>query len=262
MVGTREALPMAVLLGGVVSGSGRRPWALVIDGVLILTACLLTVTLLLIVETPTWTTALVTVLVLGAAVAALAAQHTRTGQTPGHTWLGLRTVDRTTALPPRLRRWRSEEVFVADLRAGRDPLRLQPTSGTTTTGTAETGRWQDMGESRRHVARLTIDDGTTFMLTGPTVIGRDPVAPAGSSWEVQAVPDLTRTIAKNHALLEPDAEGVWVTDLGSATGTTVMSRDGRRERIARGARAQAPHGGRVAVGSRLALVASGTEGPR
>lgn len=148
---------------------------------------------------------------------------------------------------------------MADLRAGRDPLRLQPTSGTTTTGTAETGRWQDLGESRRHVVRLTIDDGTTFMLTGPTVIGRDPVVPAGASWDVQAVPDLTRTISKNHALLEPDAEGVWVTDLGSSNGTTVLSRDGRRQPVARGARVQAPPGGRVAVGSRLVLVSSGTE---
>ncbi len=258
VTGTRAALPATVLLGGVVPDSGRRAWARVIDGALALAACVLTVTVLAMIGSPLWATALITLAVLALTAAALVARHGRTGQTPGLRWLRLRTVERATALPPRLGR-AAGGIVVADLRAGRDPLRLVPTVGAPTTTVPETGRWHDLGESRRHVARLTIDDGTTFTVTGPTVLGRDPVPPAGSSWEVQAVPDLTRTISKNHILLEPDADGVWVTDLGSRNGTTVLTRDGGRHRVTRGARARAPLGGRVAVGSRLVLVTTGTE---
>lgn len=259
VTGSRDALPAVVLLEGTVSGSGRRPAAHAIDGAIIVTFSILVAVGGWIAGWPTWTTVLVTLATLIATPSLLLVQHSRTGQTPGLRWLGLRTVERATALPPRLRRRAPGGILVADLRAGRDPLRLRPTLGAPTTAVAETGRWHDLGESPRHVARLTIDDGTTFSITGPTVIGRDPVPPAGSPWEVHAIPDLTRTVSKNHALLEPDAEGVWVTDLGSTNGTTVLSRDGRRQPVARGARTQAPPGGRVAVGSRLVLVSSGTE---
>lgn len=262
VAGTRDALPATVLLEGTVSGSGRRAAAHAIDAVIVLTVGVVIGMITWIAGWPTWTTVLVTLAALVIAPSLLLTQHSRTGQTPGLRWLRLRTVERTTALPPRLRRRAPGGILVADLRAGRDPLRLRPMLGAPTTAVAETGRWHDLGESPRHVARLTIDDGTTFSITGPTVIGRDPVPPAGSPWEVHAIPDLTRTVSKNHALLEPDAEGVWVTDLGSTNGTTVLSRDGRRQPVARGARTQAPPGGRVAVGSRLVLVTSGTEEPR
>lgn len=262
VAGTRDALPEAVLLGGVVSGSGRRALAHGIDAGLVIAATALAVVATRVAGWPTWTTVLTALTVLVAITLACAVQHTRSGQTAGLRWLRLRTVDRVTALPPRLGRWSSQKTVVADLRAGRDPLRLVPTVGEPTATAAEIGRWHDMGESRRHVARLTIDDGTTFAVTGPTVIGRDPIPPAGSSWEVQAIPDLTRTVAKNHALLEPDADGVWVTDLGSTNGTTVLAGDGRRQAVTRGARVQAQPGGRVAVGSRLVLVTTGTEDVR
>lgn len=261
VAGTRSALPESVLLGGVVSGSGRHAWAHVIDAGLVLAAGLLVVVVLWVVGSPTWATVLVTLAILVAATTVVTTQLTRTGRTPGLRCLGLRAVERATALPPRLHRRAPGGILVADLRAGRDPLRLQPTVGEPTSAVPETGRWQDLGESRRHAARLTIDDGTTFSVTGPTVIGRDPVPPAGSSWEVHAVPDLTRTISKNHVLLEPDADGVWVTDLGSMNGTTVIARDGGRQQVTRGARAQARPGGRIAVGSRLVLVSTGSEEP-
>ncbi len=262
ITGTRDALPATILLEGTVSGSGRRMAAHAIDAVIVLTVGIVIGAIAWIAGWPTWTTVLVIVAALIITPGLLLAQHTRTGQTPGLGWRGLRVVDRATALPPRLGRRAPGGTLVADLRAGRDPLRLRPTLGSPTAAVTETGRWHDLGESPRHLARLTIDDGTTFSITGPTVIGRDPVPPAGSAWEVHAVPDLTRTVSKNHALLEPDAEGVWVTDLGSTNGTTVLSRDGRRQPVARGARTQAPPGGRVAVGSRLVLVTSGTEEPR
>lgn len=258
VAGTRAALPASVVLGRIVPDHGRRAWAHVIDASLALVAGIVVAVLLWALGSPAWATVPVTLAVLVLAAAALVAQLSRTGQTPGLRWLQLRTVRRADALPFRPGR-SAGGVVVADLRAGRDPLRLQPTVGAPTAAVAETGRWHDLGESRRHVARLTIDDGTTFTVTGPTVLGRDPVPPAGSSWEVQAVPDLTRTISKNHVLLEPDVDGVWVTDLGSRNGTTVLTRDGGRQTVARGARARAPLGGRIAVGSRLVLVSTGTE---
>ena len=257
VTGTRAALPAAVLLDGVVPVEGRRVWAHLIDAALVTVAGLVTIAVANLAGLTMWSAALLGALVAVGVLTAVLLRFTGVGRTPGLRALGLRVVDGGTALPPRLTR--SPAALVADLRAGRDPLRLQPTQ-TVTSATSETGRWQDLGETRRHVVRLTIDDGTTFTITGPTLIGRDPVPPAGSVWEVHAIPDLTRTIAKNHALVEPQgADGVWVTDLGSGNGTTGLPVGGPRQPVAKGARVAVPTGGRIAVGSRLLLVAAEKE---
>ncbi len=260
-VGTLAPLPETVLLEATVPASGRRPWAHVIDGVLALVAGCLGALLVLLLGVSGVAAAILGTVVALVVVGAMLASLTRVGRTPGLRCLGLRVVDRSTALPPRPGRRSPGGVLAADLRRGRDPLRLQPAGATSSATTSETGRWHDLGEARRSVVRLTVDDGTTFTLSEPTLVGRDPVPPAGSSWEVHAIPDLTRTIARNHALLEPDADGVQVTDLGSTKGTTVITSDGRRRPVAHGDRVAAPSGGRIAVGARLVLVTT-EEGQR
>lgn len=247
--------PIAVLTAGIVPAPDRRPWAHLIDSALATLAGVATLVAVVVMGLPAWLAALLAVVALIAVILVLASRLTRVGQTPGCRWLGLRVVDDTTGLPQHFGR-ANGGALVADLREGRDPLRLQPTPTTSTTPTAETGRWQDLGESRRVAATLTIDDGTTFSLTTTTLIGRDPVPPEGSDWETHAIPDLTRTISKNHAVLEPDAAGLWVTDLGSTNGTTVMA-GGRRQLLDERSRVLVPHGARVAVGSRLVLVTQG-----
>jgi len=90
-------------------------------------------------------------------------------------------------------------------------------------------------------AALVLDTGETVaVVTTPTLVGRNPQAPAGETWATVVVPDRTRSVSKTHAELYPDPSGLWVVDRGSTNGT-VVSAPGQRPRIvAAGARVRVP----------------------
>lgn len=71
---------------------------------------------------------------------------------------------------------------------------------------------------------LRADDGTTYLLSRKTVIGRRPSAPllAPTAIPVQ-IADPDKTLSKTHALLELGHDSVWVTDLGSTNGSEIAA---------------------------------------
>ena len=68
--------------------------------------------------------------------------------------------------------------------------------------------------------RLSFGDGTSRLVDAPLVLGRRPVAPASHPTAVALpIADPRRSMSKSHALIEVDADGLWLTDLGSTNGT-------------------------------------------
>jgi hypothetical protein len=166
-------------------------------------------------------------------LAAVAAVLRATGRTPGRLMTGLRTVDALSGLPPRssalvaVLTGRNASVVTADLRSGRDPIRprletvvapadldaepvLLPTAPTAPSPTDAAA------------ARLVLESGDELLVDGPILVGRAP-EPVRGVTRLQALPDLTRGIAKTHLLVDWSNGLLWVTDLGSPGGTTVRS---------------------------------------
>ncbi|WP_157432107.1 FHA domain-containing protein [Agromyces italicus] len=69
--------------------------------------------------------------------------------------------------------------------------------------------------------RLVAASGAEIVIDGVLVLGRDPLATAGSKARAVAIDDPTRTVSKTHAVIEPAEEGVRVTDLRSTNGSRV-----------------------------------------
>ncbi|MBK8447640.1 MAG: FHA domain-containing protein [Micropruina sp.] len=162
-----------------------------------------------------WTSAGVLVILVAAA---LIADLCRTGRTPGRRLLGVRTVAAATGLPPTLREVVRRQLSTADLRAGRDPLRLVPAGARPLEPAGWTG-WRQSAADGTGQWQLLLDNGVQVALTGSSLVGRDPTNEPGQSHQLLAVPDLTRSISRVHALLEPDADCVWLTDTGATNGT-------------------------------------------
>ena len=107
---------------------------------------------------------------------------------------------------------------------------------------------------------LVLPDGTSFVVGGPTLVGRDPQA-AEPGWALLPVRDPKRSVSKTHAALDVDGGGLWVTDRGSTNGT-VVSEPGRPPRVVeRGARARVPVGAALHLGElRFAVREAAREG--
>jgi pSer/pThr/pTyr-binding forkhead associated (FHA) protein len=94
---------------------------------------------------------------------------------------------------------------------------------------------------------LVLPDGTSVVVAGPTLVGRDPHA-GGPGWALVPVQDPRRSVSKTHAELDVDGSGLWVTDRGSTNGT-VVSEPGRPPRLVEpGARARVPLGAALHLG--------------
>ena len=209
--------------GVVPADAGRRLLALLGEGSVTL-APLLVVPLLGVTRLPAgWAWTVGCLGVLGVA-AALVGDLTRTGRTPMRRLLGLRTVATDDEFPPSLAELVGRRVLTADLRAGRDPLLLVPDRARPplpvtrvvwpTPRPAATGSW-----------RLQLDDGRQFAITRPTLVGRDPsVEDAdGADRALIAIVDLTRSVSRVHALIEPGDDCLWLTDAGTTNGTRAAS---------------------------------------
>ena len=96
---------------------------------------------------------------------------------------------------------------------------------------------------------LTLSDGMTFAVTGATVIGRRPTPPAlHADAATLALPDPQRMLSKTHALIEVEADAIWVTDLDSTNGTDIISGDGTARTIAPHERCRVLSGQTVSFG--------------
>lgn len=74
--------------------------------------------------------------------------------------------------------------------------------------------------------QLRFSDGARQELTGPVVLGRNPVSPPGVAAKLLSLNDPHRSVSKTHALLELRDGMPWLTDLHSSNGTTVTNEVG------------------------------------
>ncbi|RRD52407.1 FHA domain-containing protein [Buchananella hordeovulneris] len=104
--------------------------------------------------------------------------------------------------------------------ADSDSLPLPPGGGPTPEGQlAPSAPGQ---EGKRLV--LTMPAGQQIVVDGMVIIGRRPSPPAGlSPKHLVAIPDETRTLSKQHVVLNWDGGVIHVRDLGSTNGTTVQT---------------------------------------
>jgi len=184
-------------------------------------------------------------LLAAVAVAGVVAGLRRTGQGVGQRWLGLRVVDRDTALPGSPRALAARRCVTVDLRRGRDPLCVTPRPRPAGTSAAEA--WVRHGRSG--VPVLVADDGSRWPITAPTLIGRKASDPTGR-YRTVTIPDVSKTLSRNHAVLEPGPGGLVVTDVGSANGTGVYQ-GGHLVLIDRDQPVTVPPGTRLGLGTRV-----------
>lgn len=202
-----------------------------------------------------------------AAAAALAGDLTRTGRTPVRRLLGLRTVALDGELPPGPAALLGRRVVTADLRAGRDPLLIVPGPPQPRTRGPRTAEprpgWRPPVTPASGTWRLELDDGGEFELTRSTLLGRDPRHSDGDAHALLAIPDLSRSISRVHALVEPAGDCLWLTDVGATNGTRAASPSASGgtviERWLRpGERAAVRAGGTIHLGDRVLRVTRST----
>ncbi|KFF58867.1 hypothetical protein JF66_15260 [Cryobacterium sp. MLB-32] len=269
------------MLGGVVTASAaRRNWAHVIDGAPIV--ALSTLALVTLAATADSGHSASALLWLGALALLVAVQSLLLGwfgRTAGRSLLQLRTVDDLTGTPAGLSALSpARTTLTADLRRGRDPQ----TSARTALDTAELGhgtpagvipavpdvRRADARRPRRAKPAETNDGYAPEEVTAPSVlivldneqilqvdesllIGRRPENRADATVHpLFAWTDLSRTLSKTHALLTWSGTLLWVTDFGSANGTTLVTPHGERRVLIPGMPTAATPGWRVELGDR------------
>lgn len=135
--------------------------------------------------------------------------RTHLGTSPGHLLLGLRAVDPVMGLPGRL-----PGFHAVDIRRGQDPLRPRPRPIAL-----------DTTAPKRPPVDVTLiaslDDGSSYRLDMPCVIGRDPrVAPP---YHCLAVTDISRTISRTHLMLWSESGLLSLSDMGSRGGTAIVA---------------------------------------
>lgn len=160
-------------------------------------------------------------ILLGVGVAAWEmAEFLRTGRSAGHQVTGLRTVDKTTGMPGTLAAVLARRCVAADLRVGRDPLRLVPLPLPRIAPIPP----PPPPPARPGVFTVVADDGSRFAIASPTLVGRGAHDPSGR-YACVTIPDVSKTLSRNHALLEPAPDGLRVTDVGSGNGSAIVDGD-------------------------------------
>ncbi len=249
-MGDRSPLPAEALLGGVVPAAGRRrAGAVALDVVVVLLVLAVGTGVARLAGAGPGTALAMGGVLAAAAAVALVTALVRRGRGVGHRALRLRTVDRRTALPADAVALLTGHGLTADLARGRDPMRIVPAPSTPLPGA--TDPWLAASDEGRPAGVVLVgDDGFTLAVLAPTLIGRNPVDRTGAH-QLAGVPDLSRTISRNHALLEPEGSTLWVTDLGSANGTAVAVPGETFTVLAAQARTAGPVGARLALGDRV-----------
>lgn len=163
----------------------------------------------------------------------------RLGTSAGHAVAGLRTVARATGMPERPL---AGARATMDIRGGRDPLQLVPMAIELAPPTRVPQRFSSPD------LELSFDDGSRHIVRGVVIVGRAPQVTSRGQRPV-AVPDFTRSLAPTHVRLEPNFDGVLVTDLGSVGGTWAFA-GGDPRRLEPEAAVTVPFGTVLALGSR------------
>lgn len=219
----------------------------------------------------------------------------RTGLTLGLAVCRLRRVDVLDALPPApatairgtLAPWSPHATLTADRRRGRDPLApalpalgaqelgpaVVPAAPVPAEGRRAARARADAPEQRPEVVvtrrggrvdatpladvRLVPSTGDLIVVRGTVLVGRRPEADAPDV-TVHALPDIARTLSRNHALLEWADNLLWVTDLHTTNGTTISSPEGAVQPLVPGQRTAAALGWQVELGERAYTVTAGS----
>lgn len=98
---------------------------------------------------------------------------------------------------------------------------------------------------------LRLDTGDVINVTSAVVLGRNPV-PAGMWAQADVVPvaDPNFSISKTHLAVRVDGQYMFVTDLGSTNGTSVVAPDGSRTHVLAGAMVPVTKGYSIVFGDR------------
>jgi hypothetical protein len=274
--GTATGPYQGMLIGVVPAAAGRRYAARAVDA---LPPLALLVAAAVGAFDGRWAVILVAALVVAAlaVLTANAVSSVRSGQTFGRRLLRLRTVDDLSGAPltamdrlgriPRVLRQRT--TMTADLRAGRDPLGVaRPPAdglGEDATDADDAAPTVDEAVRRAHrrtaappteapvatAAALVLDSGERLAVAEPLVVGRKPEAQVdGVAHRVHPWADLSRTVAKSHALFAWSGSTMWITDLGSLSGTAIITPDGERRPLVAGVPTAASVGWTVELGRR------------
>jgi hypothetical protein len=226
-----------------------------------------------------WAGALSVVLYLGVQLGALLVR----GRTLGRLLLRLRTVDDATGMPLRLRRslhlarfGRQPATVTADLRLGRDPVEpaladlSRPPEQPVVAMPTAVPTLEHEDNAPPHPTRpqpnqaapsvsIMLANGERYEIFRSLLLGRSPTDVTGlGGHALLAWPDLSRRLAKSHALLEWSGSVLWVTDLHTVTGTTVTPPGQDRRTLPAGVRTAVPVGSSIECGGRsLKVVPSG-----
>ena len=207
------------------------------------------------------------------------------GTSAGRWLLGLRTVDELSGTPVgpgrlvrRLVRTGRADLLTADLRRGRDPVEPWLVTGATAgppvheplpvptartpaatlaasavpaaaAPTAATAVPATSGVAQPSVG-IVLEGGQRHEVVDSLLIGRSPADPTTADRALLAWPDLSRRLAKTHVLLEWSGQVLSVTDLGSATGTAVVTASGGRQPLVPGVRTSVTPGAVIVCGGR------------
>jgi hypothetical protein len=211
--------------------------------------------------------------------------YVRGGRSVGRLLLSLRTVDDLTGRPPAVlrvdRRGRfsiRRQAVTVDLRRGRDPMTSSPplvqrpalpaaasaplpphpTDPLDAAGRPDENTFGRTGQGRPTTAApsivLELDSGERLDLETTLLIGRAPVNREGEEHPVFAWADLARSLTKTHALFAWEGAVLWVTDLGSTNGSSLVAPDGTRQPLVAGLRGPAAPGYVVELGERTLTV--------
>ena len=204
----------------------------------------------------------VAVLLVGLTAAALCGW----GRSPGRWLLGQRTVDDLTGTPVgfarlarRLLGTGRADLVTADLRRGRDPVAPSPAAPAAAGGSvsprpaaptvAPTALPPAVHAARPSIA-IELEGGGRHEVVDALLVGRSPVDPTAADRPLLSWPDLSRRLAKTHLLLEWSGQVLQVTDLGSATGTTVVTAADGRQPLVPGVAVSVPPGATIVCGGR------------
>lgn len=96
---------------------------------------------------------------------------------------------------------------------------------------------------------LVLPDGQPYAIESTVLLGRD-VKPRAKwpSAKLLSVDDPTKSVSKTHAVLEADAEQLWITDLKSTNGVVVTSPDGDESDGDDGGRVRVQPGSTITLG--------------
>lgn len=102
---------------------------------------------------------------------------------------------------------------------------------------------------------VQMDDGSTWVVARPTLIGREPQAGSrDDGFGVLMLADPERSVSRTHVAVGRDNGGLWIQDRSSTNGVLVTEPDGNELKVVAGRTARISSGSRLVLGSRWIVV--------